>query len=45
MNDCQNAEIRDQLPDLLHDRLDATRRESRCRQRGVCLGCRWGLIA
>src|SRR4051812_10377352 len=23
MNDCQNAEIRDQLPDLVHERLDA----------------------
>ena len=26
MNDCPNAEIRDQLPDLLHERLDASAR-------------------
>jgi putative zinc finger protein len=26
MNDCQNAAIRDQLPDVLHDRLDARAR-------------------
>ena len=31
MNDCPNAEIRDQLPDLLHDRLDAS---------GACRGAR-----
>ena len=26
MNDCPNAEIRDRLPDLLHDRLDPSAR-------------------
>ena len=30
MNDCPNAEIRDQLPDLLHDRLDAASARPRC---------------
>jgi len=40
MNDCQNAEIRDQLPDLLHDRLDATRRAVVLAHVGDCADCR-----
>ena len=40
MNDCQNAEIRDQLPDLLHDRLDATRRAVVLAHVEDCADCR-----
>ena len=40
MNDCQNAEIRDQLPDLLHDRLDAARRAEVMAHVASCVDCR-----
>lgn len=40
MNDCQNAEIRDQLPDLLHDRLDASRRAEVLAHVASCEDCR-----
>jgi len=40
MNDCQNAEIRDQLPDLLHDRLDAPRRAVVLAHVEACAECR-----
>lgn len=40
MNDCQNAEIRDQLPDLLHERLDAATRTALVAHVGACADCR-----
>jgi anti-sigma factor RsiW len=40
MNDCQNADIRDQLPDLLNDRLDATRRAVVLAHVEDCADCR-----
>lgn len=40
MNDCRNAEIRDQLPDLLHDRLTAGAREAVLAHVGQCAECR-----
>jgi Putative zinc-finger len=40
MNDCQNAEIRDQLPDLLHDRLTAGERAAVLAHVDDCAECR-----
>jgi anti-sigma factor RsiW len=40
VNDCRNAEIRDQLPDLLHDRLSAGAREAVLAHLGDCAECR-----
>lgn len=40
MNDCMNAEIRDQLPDLVHDRLDASRRDAVLAHVASCADCR-----
>lgn len=40
MNDCTNAEIRDQLPDLLHERLDASARAMVLAHVEVCVDCR-----
>ena len=40
MNDCPNAEIRDQLPDLLHDRLDASARAAVTAHVASCVDCR-----
>ncbi|HSQ28236.1 MAG TPA: zf-HC2 domain-containing protein [Gemmatimonadaceae bacterium] len=40
MNDCQNAEIRDQLPDFLHDRLGATERAAMVVHVESCADCR-----
>jgi len=40
MNDCQNAEMRDQLPDLLHERLDATARATVTAHVAACADCR-----
>jgi len=40
MNDCPNAEIRDQLPDLLHDRLDVSVRASVMAHVDTCADCR-----
>lgn len=40
MNDCQNAEIRDQLPDLLHDRLTAGERAVVLAHVDGCAECR-----
>jgi len=40
MNDCQNAEMRDQLPDLLHDRLDAAARAMLTAHVASCTDCR-----
>jgi len=40
MNDCSNAEIRDQLPDLLHERLDATVRAVVIAHVSGCVDCR-----
>ena len=40
MNDCQNAEIRDQLPDLLHDRLGAHQRAAMLAHVESCADCR-----
>jgi anti-sigma factor RsiW len=39
MNDCINAEIRDQLPDLVHDRLSATDRASVLAHVEACADC------
>jgi hypothetical protein len=39
MNDCQNAVIRDQLPELLHDRLDVTARTVVLAHVGDCEDC------
>jgi hypothetical protein len=40
MNDCPNAEIRDQLPDLLHDRLDVSMRAAVMAHVDDCVDCR-----
>ena len=40
MNDCSNAEIRDQLPELVHDRLDAARRAEIAAHLSGCAECR-----
>lgn len=40
MNDCMNAEIRDQLPELVHDRLDAARRAEILAHVATCVDCR-----
>jgi hypothetical protein len=40
MNDCPNAEIRDQLPDLLHDRLTVSVRAAVIAHIDGCVDCR-----
>lgn len=40
MNDCPNAEIRDRLPDLLHDRLDVSTRAAVLAHVDDCVDCR-----
>jgi hypothetical protein len=40
MNDCSNAEIRDQLPDLLHERLDTSVRAVIVAHVAECVDCR-----
>jgi len=40
MNDCPNAEIRDRLPDLLHDRLDLSTRAAVMAHVDDCVDCR-----
>src|SRR5215208_1204653 len=40
MNDCTNAVIRDQLPDLLHERLDMGARATVMAHVGDCVDCR-----
>ncbi len=40
MNDCPNAEIRDRLPDLVHDRLDARTRARVVAHVDGCADCR-----
>jgi hypothetical protein len=40
MNDCSNAEIRDQLPDLLHERLDVSARAVVLAHVDGCTDCR-----
>ena len=40
MNDCSNADIRDQLPDLLHDRLSASARAAVLAHVEGCVDCR-----
>ena len=40
MNDCPNADIRDQLPDLLHDRLDVSLRAAVQAHVDACVDCR-----
>jgi hypothetical protein len=40
MNDCTNAEMRDQLPDLLHERLDASARAAVLAHVDGCVDCR-----
>jgi hypothetical protein len=40
MNDCQNAEMRDQLPDLLHERMDAAVRATVTAHVAACADCR-----
>jgi hypothetical protein len=40
MNDCSNAEIRDQLPDLLHDRLVVGMRDMVVAHVSDCVDCR-----
>ena len=40
MNDCVNAEMRDQLPDLVHDRLSAADRASVLAHVEACADCR-----
>jgi len=40
MNDCMNAEIRDQLPDLVHDRLSAAARTTVLAHVEACADCR-----
>lgn len=40
MNDCTNAEMRDQLPDLLHERLDASARAVVLAHVEGCVDCR-----
>ncbi|HEX4685022.1 MAG TPA: zf-HC2 domain-containing protein [Gemmatimonadaceae bacterium] len=39
MNDCTNAEIRDRLPDLLHERLDASARAAVVSHVAECVDC------
>src|SRR4051812_32594020 len=40
MNDCTNAEMRDQLPDLLHERLELSARANLMAHVGDCIDCR-----
>jgi hypothetical protein len=40
MNDCSNAEIRDKLPDLLHDQLDMSARAVVVAHVATCVDCR-----
>jgi anti-sigma factor RsiW len=40
MNDCPNADIRDQLPDLLHERLDVSVRAAVMAHVDTCADCR-----
>ena len=40
MNDCTNAQMRDQLPDLLHERLDAIARAAVLAHVDGCVDCR-----
>lgn len=40
MNDCPNADIRDQLPDLLHERLDVSVRAAVMAHVDSCVDCR-----
>lgn len=40
MNDCMNAEMRDQLPELLHNRLDVARRGDILAHVAGCAACR-----
>src|SRR5262245_6111335 len=40
MSDCENAEIRDRLPDLIHDRLDAYDRATVMAHIEGCAACR-----
>lgn len=40
MNDCTSAEMRDQLPDLLHERLDASARAAVLAHVDGCVDCR-----
>jgi anti-sigma factor RsiW len=40
MNDCPNAEFRDRLPDLLHERLDALERAAVTAHLESCADCR-----
>src|SRR3982751_6805235 len=40
MNDCSNAEIRDRLPDLLHERLDLSSRAMIVAHVEDCVDCR-----
>jgi putative zinc finger protein len=40
MNDCPNADIRDQLPDLLHERLDVSMRAAVMAHVDSCVDCR-----
>lgn len=40
MTDCMNAEIRDQLPELVHDRLSAARRAEVLAHVAMCADCR-----
>lgn len=40
MNDCTNAEMRDLLPDLLHERLDASARATVLAHVNLCVDCR-----
>src|SRR6185437_1972078 len=40
MNDCANAGVRDQLPELLHDRLDAQTRAAILAHVNGCVDCR-----
>lgn len=44
MNDCPNAEMRDLLPDLLHDRLDAVVRATVEAHVAACVDCQAELI-
>jgi hypothetical protein len=40
MNDCPNADLRDQLPDLLHERLEASARAVALAHVADCVDCR-----
>ena len=44
MIDCPNAEIRDRLPDLVHERLDSAARALVLAHVGSCEGCRAELV-